>query len=139
MSDFPARIGVRVGVRCPHAKAGDPCVLPPGVRYCLCYSDVHREPVGDVAVRGGQIVWSVRVDGRPRGTWTFVALLRQGAVRAPVELADDPELRETVEGGRAYYVVRGPRDQRYEVAAGALVEAAAERREYVDATPSAHP
>jgi hypothetical protein len=54
---------------------------------------------------------------------------------APVELQDEANVRETVEGGRAFYVLRGPREQRVEVLASALVEAALEGREYVDAAP----
>ena len=55
----------------------------------------------------------------------------------PIELQDEPAVRETVENGRALYVVRGPRDQRYEIEAAALVEAALEGREIVDAVLSA--
>lgn len=76
--------------------------------------------------------------GRPRGAYTWVAVVRQGATVNPVELHDDPSLRETVEGGQAFYVVRGPRDTRYRIDAGSLVEAAVEHREYLDATPMAH-
>jgi alpha-ketoglutarate-dependent taurine dioxygenase len=127
-------------VRCPHAKPDDLCQLPPGVRYCVCYGDVHRDPVGQVSVQGGQVVWSVAAasGGRPRGAYTWVAVVRQGATVNPVELHDDASLRETVEGGQAFYVVRGPRDTRYRIDAGSLVEAAVEHREYLDATPMAH-
>lgn len=110
-------------------------MLPPGVRYCVCYGDQHREPVGQLAVVGGQIVWSVALGGKPRGHSSYVAVLRQGSTLAPVELQDEAYVRETVEGGRAYYVLRGPREQRVEVLASALVEAALEGREYVDAAP----
>lgn len=126
---------LRVTVRCPNAKPEDACALPPGVRYCVCYGDQHREPVGQVAVVGGQVVWSVLAAGRARGHYSYVAVVRQGATLAPVELQDDPSVRETVEGGRAFYVLRGPREQRFEVDAGALFEAALEGREYVDAAP----
>ena len=126
---------LRVTVRCPHAKPDDLCALPPGVRYCLCYSDINREPVGQVSVQNGQILWSVLSAGRARGQYTYVAVVRQGAVLTPIELQDEASLRETVENGRAVYVVRGPRDQRLEVAAAALIEAAGDHREYVDATP----
>jgi hypothetical protein len=126
---------LRVTVRCPHAKPDDPCMLPPGVRYCVCYGDQHREPVGQLAVVGGQIVWSAQVQGRARGHTSYVAVLRQGVTLAPVELQDEANVRETVEGGRAFYVLRGPREQRVEVLASALVEAALEGREYVDAAP----
>jgi hypothetical protein len=110
-------------------------MLPPGVRYCVCYGDQHREHVGQVAVSSGQIVWSVMLNGRARGHYSYVAVVRQGATLAPVELMDDPGVRETVEGARAFYVLRGPREQRFEVDASALVEAALEGREYVDAAP----
>lgn len=125
---------LRVSVRCPHAKPEDLCALPPGVRYCLCYADQHREPVGQVSVQHGQILWSVLTAGKTRGLYSYVAVVRQGTVLTPVELQDDVAVRETVEGGRAVYVLRGPRDQRLEVEAAALVEAAVESREYVDAT-----
>jgi hypothetical protein len=124
---------LRVSVRCPHAKPEDLCALPPGVRYCLCYADQHREPVGQVSVQHGQILWSVLVAGKTRGLYSYVAVVRQGTVLTPVELQDDVAVRETVENGRAVYVLRGPRDQRLEVEAAALVEAAVESREYVDA------
>lgn len=124
---------LRVSVRCPHAKPEDLCALPPGVRYCLCYADQHREPVGQVSVQHGQILWSVLAGGRARGLYSYVAVVRQGTVLTPVELQDDVALREVVENGRAVYVVRGPRDQRLEVEAAALIEAAADNREYVDA------
>lgn len=124
---------LRVSVRCPHAKPEDLCALPPGVRYCLCYADQHREPVGQVSVQHGQILWSVLVAGKTRGLYSYVAVVRQGAVLTPVELQDDVAVRETVENGRAVYILRGPRDQRLEVEAAALVEAALESREYVDA------
>ncbi len=125
---------LRVSVRCPHAKPEDLCALPPGVRYCLCYSDQHREPVGQVSVQHGQILWSVLVGAKPRGLYSYVAVVRQGTLLAPVELQDEPAVRETVENGRAVYVVRGPRDQRLEIDASSLIEAAVENREYVDAT-----
>ena len=125
---------LRVSVRCPHAKPEDLCALPPGVRYCLCYSDQHREPVGQVSVQHGQILWSVLVGAKPRGLYSYVAVVRQGTLLAPVELQDEPSVRETVEGGRAVYIVRGPRDQRLEIDASSLIEAAVENREYVDAT-----
>jgi hypothetical protein len=124
---------LRVSVRCPHAKPEDLCALPPGVRYCLCYADQHREPVGQVSVQHGQILWSVLVAGKTRGLYSYVAVVRQGTVLTPVELQDDVAVRETVENGRALYILRGPRDQRLEVDAAALVEAALESREYVDA------
>jgi hypothetical protein len=125
---------LRVSVRCPHAKPEDLCALPPGVRYCLCYSDQHREPVGQVSVQHGQILWSVLVGAKPRGLYSYVAVVRQGTLLAPVELQDEPAVRETVENGRAVYIVRGPRDQRLEIDASSLIEAAVENREYVDAT-----
>lgn len=125
---------LRVSVRCPHAKPEDLCALPPGVRYCLCYADQHREPVGQVSVQHGQILWSVLVAGKTRGLYSYVAVVRQGTVLTPVELQDDVAVRETVENGRAVYILRGPREQRLEVEAAALVEAAVESREYVDAT-----
>jgi len=103
------------------------------VRYCLCYADQHREPVGQVSVQNGQILWSVLVGGRPRGLYSYVAVVRQGTLLAPVELQDEVSVRETVENGRAVYVVRGPRDQRLEIGAASLIEAAVENREYVDA------
>lgn len=112
-------------------------MLPPGVRYCVCYGDQHRDHVGAVSIQGGQLLWSVLAGGRPRGWYSYVAVVRQGAALVPVELQDDPAVRETVENGRAFYVVRGPRDQRYEVEAAALIEAALEGREIVDAVPSA--
>lgn len=124
-------------VRCPHARPEDLCQLPPGVRYCVCYGDQHRDHVGAVSIQGGQLLWSVLVGGRPRGWYSYVAVVRQGAGVVPVELQDEPAVRETVENGRALYVVRGPRDQRYEIEAGALVEAALEGRETVDAVLSA--
>ncbi|MBL8603455.1 MAG: hypothetical protein JNK72_16140 [Myxococcales bacterium] len=124
-------------VRCPHAKTDDPCQLPPGVRYCVCYADQHREPVGAVSVQGGQVVWSVASGGKARGASTWVAVVRQGGAVIPVELQDDPALRETVEGGRAYYLVRGPRDARFALEAGSLVEAALEQREFIDVVPLA--
>lgn len=127
---------VKVSVRCPHAKPDDPCSLPPGVRYCVCYGDLHRDPVGQVSVRNGQLLWNVPVNGRPRGWCSWVAVVRQGDTLVPIELQDTPELRETVDSGRAYYLVRGPRDQPYEITAGALIEAALENREHIDATPS---
>ncbi len=127
---------VRVAVRCPHAKPDDPCALPPGVRYCVCYGDQHREPVGLVSIRGGQVLWNVPVGGKGRGWYSWVAVLRQGETVVPVELQDDPNVRETVDGGRAFYLVRGARDQRYEIDASAIIEAALEHREYVDAIPS---
>jgi hypothetical protein len=111
--------------------------LPPGVRYCLCYADQHRDHVGQLAIYGGQLLWSVLAGARPRGWYSYVAVVRQGTALVPVELQDEPSVRETVENGRAFYIVRGPRDQRFEIEAAALVEAAAEGREYVDATPSA--
>lgn len=114
-------------------------MLPPGVRYCVCYSDQHRDHVGQVSVQNGQILWSVLSGGKPRGWYSYVAVVRQGTTVTPLELQDDPALRETVENGRCFYVVRGPRDQRYEIEAAALVEAAAEGREAVDAVAtSAH-
>jgi hypothetical protein len=125
---------LRVSVRCPHAKPEDLCALPPGVRYCLCYSDQHREPVGQVSVQHGQILWSVLVGAKPRGLYSYVAVVRQGTLLAPVELQDEASVRETVENGRAVYIVRGPRDQRLEIDASSLIEAAVENREYVDAT-----
>lgn len=125
---------LRVSVRCPHAKPEDLCALPPGVRYCLCYADQHREPVGQVSVQHGQILWSVLTAGRARGLYSYVAVVRQGSVLTPVELQDEVTVRETVEGGRAVYILRGPREQRLEVEAAALIEAAVESREYVDAT-----
>jgi len=100
----------------------------------VCYGDLHRDAVGQVSVQGGQVVWAVAAGGRPRGAYTWVAVVRQGAAVSPLELHDDASLRETVEGGQAFYVVRGPRDTRYRIDAGTLVEAAAERREYLDAT-----
>lgn len=126
---------LRVTVRCPHAKPEDTCALPPGVRYCVCYGDQHREPVGQVAVVGGQVVWSVQLAGRARGHYSYVAVTRQGTTLNPVELLDEATVRETVEGGRAFYVLRGPRELRFEIEAGALIEAALEGREYVDAAP----
>lgn len=33
----------RTNVRCPLAKPEDLCTLPPGVRCCMCYGDVHRD------------------------------------------------------------------------------------------------
>ncbi len=125
---------LRVSVRCPHAKPEDLCALPPGVRYCLCYADQHREPVGVVSVQHGQILWSVPVAGKARGLYSYVAVVRQGTVLTPVELQDEVAVRETVENGRAIYILRGPRDQRLEVAAASLVEAAVDNREYVDAS-----
>lgn len=125
---------LRVSVRCPHAKPEDLCALPPGVRYCLCYSDQHREPVGQVSVQHGQILWSVLVGAKPRGLYSYVAVVRQGTLLAAVELQDEASVRETVENGRAVYIVRGPRDQRLEIDASSLIEAAVENREYVDAT-----
>ncbi len=125
---------LRVSVRCPHAKPEDLCALPPGVRYCLCYADQHREPVGVVSVQHGQILWSVPVAGKARGLYSYVAVVRQGTVLTPVELQDEAAVRETVENGRAIYILRGPRDQRLEVAAASLVEAAVDNREYVDAS-----
>lgn len=125
---------LRVSVRCPHAKPEDLCALPPGVRYCLCYSDQHREPVGQVSVQHGQILWSVLVGAKPRGLYSYVAVVRQGTLLAPVELQDEAAVRETVENGRAVYIVRGPRDQRLEIDASSLIEAAVDNREYVDAT-----
>ncbi|MBK6528142.1 MAG: hypothetical protein IPF99_00685 [Deltaproteobacteria bacterium] len=62
-----------------------------------------------------------------------MAVVRQGTLLAPVELQDEASVRETVENGRAVYVVRGPRDQRLEIEASSLIEAAVENREYVDA------
>ena len=124
----------RVSVRCPHAKPEDLCALPPGVRYCLCYADQHREPVGQVSVQHGQILWSVLVAGKARGLYSYVAVVRQGTVLTPVELQDDLSVRETVENGRAVYILRGPREQRLEIDASSLIEAAVENREYVDAT-----
>jgi len=126
----------RLNVRCPHAKPEDTCMLPPGVRYCLCYGDQHRDHVGQVTVQGGQILWSVLASGKPRGFYSYVAVVRQGAALVPVELQDEAAVRETVENGRAFYVLRGPRDQRFEVEAAALVEAALEGREIVDAVAS---
>ncbi len=126
----------RLSVRCPHAKPEDTCTLPPGVRYCMCYGDQHRDHVGQVSVQGGQLLWSVLTNGRPRGWYSYVAVVRQGAVAVPLELQDEPAVRETVENGRAVYVLRGPRDQRFEVEASALVEAALEGREVVDAVAS---
>jgi hypothetical protein len=111
-------------------------MLPPGVRYCVCYGDQHREHVGVVSIQGGQLLWSVPVHGRPRGWYSYVAVVRQGNNITPVELQDEATVRETVENGRALYLVRGPRDQRYEIEAAALVEAALEGREIVDAVPS---
>lgn len=137
LSEDPVTRPLRVTVRCPHAKPEDPCMLPPGVRYCVCYGDLHREPVGQIAVQGGQIVWSVMLNGRARGHYSYVAVVRQGATLAPVELQDDPAVRETVEGGRAFYVLRGPREQRFEVDASSLLDAALDGREYVDASPVA--
>ena len=134
---------LRVSVRCPHAKPEDLCALPPGVRYCLCYSDQHREPVGQVSVQHGQILWSVLVGAKPRGLYSYVAVVRQGTLLAAVELQDEASVRETLsnsdekfvrENGRAVYIVRGPRDQRLEIDASSLIEAAVENREYVDAT-----
>ena len=124
-------------VRCPHARPEDTCMLPPGVRYCVCYGDQHRDYVGAVSIQGGQLLWSVTANGRPRGWYSYVAVVRQGAAVVPVELQDEASVRETVENGRALYVVRGPRDQRYEIEAAALVEAAREGREIVDAVVSA--
>jgi hypothetical protein len=123
-------------VRCPHAKPEDLCVLPAGVRYCLCYGDQQRDHVGRVSVQGGQLLWSVLVGGRARGWYSYVAVVRQGAQLVPLELQDEPSVRETVENGRAYYVLRGPREQRFEVEAAALVEAAVEGKEVVDAVPA---
>ena len=123
-------------VRCPHAKPDDLCQLPPGVRYCVCYGDVHRDHVGQVSVQGGQLLWSVLSNGKPRGWYSYVAVIRQGAAVVPLELLDEPSVRETVENGRAFYVVRGPREQRYEIDAASLVEAAGEGRETVDAVAS---
>ncbi len=123
-------------VRCPHARPEDLCMLPPGVRYCVCYGDQHRDHVGQVSIQGGQLLWSVLAGGRPRGWYSYVAVVRQGATVMPVELQDDASVRETVENGRAFYVVRGARDQRYEIEAAALVEAALEGREIVDAVAS---
>jgi hypothetical protein len=111
-------------------------MLPPGVRYCVCYGDQHRDHVGQVSIQGGQLLWSVLAGGRPRGWYSYVAVVRQGATVMPVELQDDASVRETVENGRAFYVVRGARDQRYEIEAAALVEAALEGREIVDAVAS---
>ena len=88
---------LRVSVRCPHAKPEDLCALPPGVRYCLCYADQHREPVGQVSVQHGQILWSVLVAGRARGLYSYVAVVRQGTVLTPVELQDEATVRETVD------------------------------------------
>jgi len=122
--------------RCPHAKPDDLCMLPPGVRYCVCYGDQHRDHVGQVSIQGGQLLWSVLAGARARGWYSYVAVVRQGATVVPVELQDDASVRETVENGRAFYVVRGPRDQRYEIEAAALVEAALEGREIVDAVAS---
>lgn len=127
---------LRVPIRCPHAKPEDLCTLPPGVRYCVCYGDQHREAVGQVTVRQGQILWFVEVAGKPRGWYSYVAVQRLGAAAVPIELQDEPSVRETVENGRAFYVLRGPRDARFEVDAGALVEAALENREYVHAVPA---
>jgi len=123
-------------VRCPHARPEDLCMLPPGVRYCVCYGDQHRDHVGQVSIQGGQLLWSVLAGGRPRGWYSYVAVVRQGATVMPVELQDDASVRETVENGRAFYVVRGARDQRYEIESAALVEAALEGREIVDAVAS---
>jgi hypothetical protein len=123
----------RLHVRCPHARPEDLCMLPPGVRYCVCYSDQQRDHVGQVAIQGGQILWSVITNGKPRGWYSYVAVVRQGTAVVPLELQEEPAVRETVENGRAVYVVRGPRDQRYEIEASALVEAALEGRETVDA------
>lgn len=113
-------------------------MLPPGVRYCVCYSDQHRDHAGQVAIVGGQLVWSVLSGGRPRGFYSYVAVVRQGATLTPIELQDEASVRETVENGRALYVVRGPRDQRYEIEAAALVEAALDGREMVDAVAATH-
>jgi hypothetical protein len=126
----------RINVRCPHAKPEDLCALPPGVRYCVCYGDLHRDHVGQVSVQGGQLLWSVLSNGRPRGWYSYVAVVRQGAALVPVELQDEAAVRETVENGRAFYVVRGPREQRFEIDAASLVEAAVEGRETVDAVAS---
>ncbi len=125
----------RSPVRCPHARAEDPCMLPPGVRYCVCYGDQQREPVGTVSIQGGQVFWSV-AGPKPRGWYSYVAVVHQGSSLVPIELQDEPTLHETLDNGRAYYIVRGPRDQRYEIDAAALVIAANEGRESVDATPS---
>ena len=66
-----------------------------------------------------------------------VADLRVVKGACPHDCPDTCALETTVENGRAFYVVRGPRDQRYEVEAAALIEAALEGREIVDAAPSA--
>ena len=87
-------------------------------------------------MQGGQLLWSVLASGKPRGFYSYVAVVRQGAALVPVELQDEAAVRETVENGRAFYVLRGPRDQRFEVEAAALVEAALEGREIVDAVAS---
>jgi hypothetical protein len=111
-------------------------MLPPGVRYCVCYADQHRDHVGQVSVQGGQLLWSVLAGGKPRGWYSYVAVVRQGTNMVPIELQDEGLVRETVENGRAFYVVRGPREQRFEIEAASLIEAAAEGREYVDAALS---
>lgn len=126
----------RVRLRCPHAKPEDTCSLPPGVRYCVCYGDQHREPIGEVSVRGGQIFWTITANGKPRGWYSYVATVRQGGMLVPIELVDEPALREHVDNNRAWYVVRGPRDQRYEIEAAALIYAANDGREIVEAVAS---
>ena len=111
-------------------------MLPPGVRYCVCYGDLNRDHVGQVSVQGGQLLWSVLSNGKPRGWYSYMAVVRQGSAIVPLELQDEPSVRETVENGRAFYVVRGPREQRFEIDAASLVEAAVEGRETVDAVAS---
>lgn len=124
---------IRPFVRCPRAREDDPCTLPPGVRHCLC--DETAEPVGQLMVQDGQIFWHV-VGGRAKGWHSYVAVLRQGNIEAPIEIDGNGPIVPSNEGQRVVYRVRAKRDgSEMLIDAAEFVYAASDGREIVRAEP----
>jgi hypothetical protein len=123
-----------VGVVCPHARPEDGCRIPPGVRYCVCHGAEHDAPVGQLAVREGQLFWFVRdAEGRENGVYSYVAvLLRAGGLEAvELEGAVDFRVVQGPDGRRPCYRVRGKSARTYEIDAASLIDAACEGKEFV--------
>jgi hypothetical protein len=82
-------------------------------------------------VQDGQIFWHV-VGGRSKGWHSYVAVLRQGAIEAPIEIDGNGPIVPSNEGQRVVYRVRAKRDGgELVIDAAQFVYAASDGREIV--------